>query len=71
MKESTLKEIDAHLKHAREKHPFFCGTLSQAVAIAAEEFGEWVKELNDCDFIKSREECLDLIAVLVRHLEGD
>ena len=71
MKERTIQDIDRHLQHAREKHPFFCGTLSQAVAIAAEEFGEWVKELNDCSFTRSREECLDLIAVLVRHLEGD
>lgn len=71
MTELTINEINIHLKKAREKHPYFTGTLQETIAIAAEEFGEWAKELNDGNFNRSREECLDLIAVLVRHIEGD
>lgn len=69
MEKYTLQRISEHLKHAREKHPVFCNNKEQAVSIAAEEFGEWAKEVNDKNDYKSKEECLDLIAVLIRYLE--
>lgn len=84
MKESTMKLIEKHLAKARNKHPEFAETNYQIVSIAAEELGEFAQAINDyfaadlegyyvkkklADKIKS--EALDLIAVMVRHIEGD
>lgn len=84
MKESTIKLIDEHLQKARKKHPVFSHSRWQTVSIAAEELGEFAQAINDyfaadlegyyvkkklADKIKS--EALDLIAVMVRHIEGD
>lgn len=80
MKKETLKKIDAHLKKARKKHKeFFKYYITEVLAIAGEEFGEWCKEVNtyfygsNKEFTKHRklakEEALDLIAVLIRYLE--
>lgn len=65
-------DIVKHLEKARKKHPIWLPDpcLCLTVAIAAEEFGEWAKEMNDNNVEGSREECLDLIAVLIRYLEG-
>lgn len=83
MKESTLKLIDEHLQKARKKHPVFSHTLWQTVSIATEELGEFAQAINDYFaagpsldpnnkyFAKVISEALDLIAVMVRFLEGD
>lgn len=71
MNTRTEHNIDFHLEKARNKHPYFAKTNSEIVAIAAEEFGEWAKEINENNLDKAEQEALDLIAVLVRFLEGD
>lgn len=70
-KQITIARIMSAVARAREKHPYFAGTPEQAVAIAAEEFGEWAKEVNERRGLRAQEEALDLIAVLVRFLEND
>lgn len=70
-KQITIARIMSAVERAREKHPNFVNTPEQAVAIAAEEFGEWAKEINDNRPLLAQEEALDLIAVLVRYLENN
>ena len=84
MKESTIKLIDEHLQKARNKYPVFPCMLTETVSIAAEELGEFAQAINDyfaadlkgyklkkklADKIKSK--ALDLIVLMVRHIEGD
>ena len=71
MKQKTIQEIEKHLAKARAKHPLFVTNEAQAVCIAAEEFGEWSKEINEESKELAREECLDLLAVLIRYLQGE
>ena len=82
MKAKTKTLIDEHLMHARKKHPCFVEGLIQVPAIAAEELGEMVKEINDAYYENNeiirqklvkcaKDEALDLIAVLIRFIEGD
>lgn len=71
MKESTKKLIEAHLEKARKKHPVFSQTLQQIVSIATEELGEFAQAVNDGNFAKTKSEAADLIAVMVRLIEGD
>lgn len=83
MKARTIKLIDEHLEKARKKHPLFTiEGIIQIPAIATEELGEMTKEINDCYFSKTvssqikhkklaQNEALDLIAVLVRFIEGE
>ena len=70
-KQITIARIMSAVARAREKHPHFTDTPEQVVAIAAEEFGEWAKEVNERRALLAQEEALDLIAVLVRFLEND
>ena len=70
-KQITIARIMSAVARAREKHPHFIDMPEQAVAIAAEEFGEWAKEVNERRALRAQEEALDLIAVLVRFLEND
>lgn len=67
----TFAEIVSAVSKARFKHKIFANNNAQIVALAAEEFGEWAKEINDNNLTKARAEALDLIAVLVRYLEND
>ncbi|MBR2504998.1 MAG: hypothetical protein IKB61_03560 [Elusimicrobiaceae bacterium] len=67
----TEHNINFHLKKARKKHPDFAKNNAEIVAIAAEEFGEWAKEINENNLDNANEEALDLIAVLIRFLEDD
>lgn len=69
MNPKTMNRILLAVKRAREKHPDFAPSEEYAVSIAAEEFGEWAKEVNEDNRAKAEEEALDLIAVLVRYLE--
>lgn len=71
IKQITIARIMSAVALAREKHPHFTDTPEQAVAIAAEEFGEWAKDVNERRALRAQEEALDLIAVLVRFLEND
>ena len=71
MKQKTILEIETHLAKARAKHPLFAKNESQAICIAAEEFGEWSKEINEGKKELAREECLDLLVVLIRYLQGE
>lgn len=71
MKDKTLKLIEAHLEKARKKHPVFSHSRWQTVSIAAEELGEWAQAVNDGKITKTKSEAADLIAVMIRFLEGD
>jgi len=71
MKQSTLKLIEKHLAKARKKHPVFSHSRWQTVSIATEELGELAQAINDGKFTKTKSEALDLIAVMVRLIEGD
>lgn len=71
IKQITIARIMSAVALAREKHPHFTDTPEQAVAIAAEEFGEWAKDVKERRALRAQEEALDLIAVLVRFLEND
>ena len=71
IRQEVYHKIVEHLNHARAKHPTWIDSPCFIISIAAEEFGEWVKEMNDGSEERRREECLDLIAVLIRFLEGE
>ena len=71
---------------AKHPHFAPCGPM-QVVSISAEELGEIAKEINDwvdkpnmrCDwgtpeckeYLRAKDEALDLVAVLIRFIEGD
>ena len=71
---------------AKHTHFAPCGPL-QVVSLATEELGELSKEVNDwvnkpdmlsdwgtpeCkEYLRAKEEALDLVAVLIRFIEGD
>ena len=65
------KKVYIHLQNVRKKHPVFSHSRWQTVSIAAEEFGEWAQAVNDKDYEKAKQEAADLIAVIIRHIEGD
>ena len=68
----TFSDISKHLAKARKKHPFFANSRYRVVSIAAEELGEFAQAINDNKPIEEiKSEALDIIAVLVRFLEGD
>ena len=82
MRAPTKRLIEEHLDKARSKHPRFVEGLIQVPAIAAEELGEMVKEINDAYYESNtqirkkliqcaKSEALDLIAVLIRFIEDD
>lgn len=83
MKQSTIKQINEHLEKARKKHPEFAPQEEfQIVSIATEELGEMAKEINEYNSFqftlkganameRAKAEALDLIAVLIRFIEGD
>lgn len=66
-----MQEINCSLVRARKKHPNFAVSLPWVVSIGAEEFGEFAQAINDNKLKEARSEALDLIAVLIRYLEGD
>ena len=68
----TLSDISKHLAKARKKHPYFADSIYKVISIASEELGEFAQAINDNKPIEAiKSEALDLIAVLVRFLEGD
>ena len=83
MKQSTIKQINEHLEKARKKHSEFAsGEPLNIVSIATEELGEFAKEINEYNSFqftlkganameRAKDEALDLVAVLIRFIEGD
>lgn len=67
----TYDAIKAHVAHAREKHPHWRKTASYALDVAKLEFGEFEHAVKWEGQKRQKEEALDLIAVLVRFVEGD
>ena len=68
----TFSDISKHLAKARNKYPFFANSRYRVVSIATEELGEFAQAINDNKPIEEiKSEALDVIAVLVRFLEGD
>lgn len=71
MNANTMNQIIKATQHARQKHPDFAVNLHHAVSIAAEEFGEFAKAVNEIKPEQIEAEALDTIAVLVRIIEKD
>jgi hypothetical protein len=73
VKLDTIKAVKAALARARREHPEYdeARGYDGIVALAAEELGEMAQAVNDGKPENFRAEALDLIAVLVRFLEGD
>lgn len=71
MNANTMNRIIKSTRHAREKHPDFAVNLHHAVSIAAEEFGEFAKAVNEMKPEQIEAEALDTIAVFVRIIERD
>ena len=71
MKPGTLDRIVEHVRHAREKHPAWRKTPLYARSIAGLEWGEWEHAVTWENRTRAEEEALDLIAVMIRFIEGD
>lgn len=71
MKPGTLDRIAKHVDHAREKHPEWRKTAEYALSVAELEYGELRHALHWESPKRQEEEALDMIAVLVRIIEGD
>ena len=71
MKPGTLDRIVTHVHHAREKHPEWRKTPEYALSVADLEWNEVVHALHWETPKRVEEEVLDMLAVLVRILEGD
>ena len=71
MKPGTLDRISKHVDHAREKHPEWRKTAEYALSVADLEYGELRHALHWESPKRQEEEALDMIAVLVRIIEGD
>ena len=68
----TLGRINRHVAKARAKHPAFARNTAHKFCILFEEVGEFIKAVvweRDKERITS--EAMDIIAVLVRWVEGD
>ena len=71
MKPGTIDRITEHVRHAREKHPDWRKTAEYAMSVADLEYGELRHALHWESQKRVEEEALDMIAVLVRIVEGD
>jgi hypothetical protein len=60
-----------HVRHAREKHPAWRKTTQYVQSVAGLEWREWHHALDWENRSRAEEEALDLIAVLIRFVEGD
>lgn len=68
----TRTGISAHVAHARIKHPHFAASRGQATCVLLSEVREFLWAVFwERDRERIREEALDVIAVLVRWIEGD
>ena len=72
MEPSTWRGIHDHAHHARSKHPGFRKTRLGAARVLLSEVRELLWAVfGERDPARVREEALDVIAVLVRWIEGD
>ena len=71
MKPGTMERISEHVRHARNKHPEWRKTPDYAFAVAELEWNEIHHALRWETQKRVEEEALDLIAVLIRIIEGD
>ena len=71
MKPGTIDSIVEHVRHARAKHPEWRKTQDYVVSVAELEWNEVRHAMAWESRKRAKEEALDLIAVLVRFIEGD
>lgn len=69
--DDVLKRIMDRVNHARTKHPDWLKRDDYVLSVAEMEWYEFCHALNWEGRTRAGEEALDLIAVLVRYLEGD
>lgn len=67
----VFSKIAAHVEHARNKHPDWYPSTEYVCAVAEMEWREFLFALEWEGEARAQEEALDLIAVLVRYIEGD
>ena len=68
---AVIREIMEHVIHARAKHPHWYPSDDYVLSVAEMEWGEFAHALRWESRKRAHEEALDLIAVLVRFLQGD
>lgn len=71
MRIDTAKRIRTAVEHAREKHPNFRRTTRGKLAVLLEEVWEVVWAALFQGPQRTREELMDVAAVVVRWWEGD
>jgi hypothetical protein len=71
MKPGTLDRVVTHVRHAREKHPAWRRTPQYVKSVADMEYREWIHAIDWENRTRAEEEALDLIAILIRFVEGD
>lgn len=71
MKKNTYDAIKEHVDHARAKHPNWRKTAAYVLDVAGMEWQELQHAVKWETPRRQKEEALDLIAVLVRFVEGD
>lgn len=67
----VMDRIAEHVRHARAKHPHWWPREEFVLSVAEMEFDEFCHAVKWETKHRAEEEALDLIAVLVRFLEGD
>lgn len=67
----TIKRINCRVAHARHKHPDWLKRDDYVLSVAEMEWHEFAHALSWEGRKRAEEEALDLIAVLVRFIEGD
>ena len=71
MKPETVERLENHVSHARNKHPEWIKSADYVVDVAEQEWGEVKHALRWEGRERAKEEAYDLMAVLVRFIEGD
>ena len=71
LKPGTLDMIVEAVRHAREKHPDWRKTQDYVVSVAELEWNEVRHAIAWESRKRAKAEALDLVAVLVRFIEGD
>ena len=68
----TWHGIHEHVHHARRKHPVFATSKWQATRVLLSEVREFLWAVFwERDAARVREEAFDVVAVLIRWIEGD
>ena len=71
MKPEVIDMLKAHVAHARDKHPDWIPNDDYVLSVAEMEWHEFFHALKFEGRKRAVEEGLDLMAVLVRFIEGD